>query len=114
VTARSRADAVILAEEGLRVLAAQVVQDQRRPVNVPLGGDAAALLFARIDFAIRRDEELTPGEQLAKALAVAAMLSPAPPEVVCDGCRRCLLGYHCRRCAHRARGGGARHPSRRP
>lgn len=38
----------------------------------------AFLLFARIDFAIRRDEQLTPGESLAAALARAAVSSPRP------------------------------------
>lgn len=36
---------------------------------------AARLLFARIDFAIRRDDMLTPDEQLAKALANASAAS---------------------------------------
>jgi hypothetical protein len=71
------------------------------------------LLFARIDFAIERDGQLTPDEALVKALATAVMTSPGPGQVECDECPRCLIGYHCRRCAHRARGGGARHPGRR-
>jgi hypothetical protein len=70
------------------------------------------LLCARIDFAIERDGQLTTDEALVKALATA-VTSPGPGQVECDECTRCLLGYHCRRCAHRARGGGARHPRRR-
>jgi hypothetical protein len=48
-------------------------------VNGNLPRDEAAramLLFARIDFAIRRDEQLTPEERLTASLAAASVRLP--------------------------------------
>ena len=46
---------------------------------------SAALLFARIDFAVRRDSELTPDEQLARALATPWCEPDGCPASVCGG-----------------------------
>jgi len=44
--------------------------------NLPHDETARAmLLFARIDFAIRRDDQLTPDERLAVSLATASAAS---------------------------------------
>jgi hypothetical protein len=56
------------------------------PDDVP-----ARLLFARIDFAIRRDDALTPGEALARTLATPWCYPDGCPASVCGGPHTAIL-----------------------